>query len=66
MKRLKNSCVFATCAVAALATSIVQAEDINWAKTAAVSASSHRDKYGPDKVNDGEIMFNGRTENETH
>jgi len=37
-------------------TSFLQAaESPNLAKTASVSASSHRDKYGPEKVNDGVV-----------
>ncbi len=47
--------IIMTCVAGILAASVVLANDINWAKKATVSASSHRGNYVPEKVKDGVI-----------
>jgi len=44
-----------TCIAGILAASVVLANDINWAKKATVSASSHRGDCVPEKVKDGVV-----------
>ena len=55
MRILINKRIIITCIAGILLANTAEAADINWAKKATVSASSHRGDYVPEKVKDGVV-----------